>query len=277
MRNNRTQNERKETVINGARINFSKRNHQILKDLEFEMKIGELWVIIGPNGAGKSTLLKVLAKEESLQDGDLDFKGKSLYQWERKTLALHKAKFSQEFNPDISLSVQEIVMMGRYPYFHSTPQEKDYDIVEKALQKVELKKYKNRPYNSLSGGEKQRVHLARVLAQLENHKRAKIAFFDEPLNNLDVRHQHRILEEIKAFVQKGNTAAIVLHDLNLAAEFADQILLMKKGEIIARGGPKQIFQTNLMKRAYDFPCTVCTNPVTQCPMIVFRKNRSAIL
>ncbi len=269
----KTNHKTAETVIKGDKINFSKRNHHILKALQFQMDAGELWAIIGPNGAGKSTLLKILAREEELDQGSLDFKGKPLNQWKRKPLAFHKAKFSQEFNPDISLSVEEIVLMGRYPYFHSTPRQRDYEIVEKALQKVELEKYKNRPYNSLSGGEKQRVHLARILAQLENDIHPKTAFFDEPLNNLDVRHQHRILEEIKAFVKKGNTAVVVLHDLNLAAEFADQILLMKKGEIMARGDAKQIFQTNLMKKAYDFPCTVCTNPITQCPMIVFRKNR----
>lgn len=254
------------------KIAFAYRDTSLLKSIDLSVEKGELLVIVGPNGAGKSTLLSLLAKEIPPQEGKIEFKGKALSQWNDMALARHKAKFSQEHNPRIGLLVKDIVLMGRYPYFGSVPSEKDLDIVDEVMKKTDVFTFKNRPYNSLSGGEKQRVHLARVLAQLQNNHTEKLAFFDEPLNNLDVRHQHHILEEIKSFVKLGNAALVVLHDLNLAAEFADKVLLMKKGTIAAYGKPEHIFTVEIIKKAYDFPCAVCPNPITKKPLIVFGKK-----
>lgn len=256
-------------ILTAKNISFSYRNKPILQQVNLNIKSGELLMITGPNGAGKSTLLSLLANENQLEDGSIYFKKVLLENWEDVELAHHKAKFSQEHNPSIGLPVKDIVLMGRYPYFSSTPHKKDLEIIDQVMQKTAVFKYRERSYNSLSGGEKQRVHLARVLAQLQNDIQDKLAFFDEPLNNLDVRHQHNILEEIQAFVDKGNSAVVVLHDLNMAAEFADKVLLLKKGKIIAHGNPKEIFTEKIINSAYDFPCAVCVNPITNCPMIIF--------
>src|SRR5699024_5671862 len=156
--------------------------------------------------------------------------------------------------------------------FSSVPQKKDLEIVDQAMKKTDVFRYRERSYNYLSGGEKQRVHLARVLAQVQNEMEHKLAFFDEPLNNLDVRHQHHILEEIRTFVRQGNSAMVVLHDLNMAAEFADKVLLLKKGAVVAHGKPESIFTEEIINHAYDFPCTVCPNPITNCPMIIFGRK-----
>jgi len=259
-------------MLETSPISFAYRDTYLLKSIEISIKKGELLVVVGPNGAGKSTLLSLLARENKPQEGEIKFKGKPLDDWDALALARHKAKFSQEHNPRIGLLVKDIVLMGRYPYFGSVPSEEDITIVDEMMQKTDVFTLKNRSYNSLSGGEKQRVHLARILAQLQNNISGKLAFFDEPLNNLDVRHQHHILEEIKTFVKQGNSALVVLHDLNLAAEFADKVLLMKKGEIAAYGNPEAIFTVEIIKRAYDFPCAVCPNPITKKPLIVFGKK-----
>lgn len=256
-------------MLTAKNLSVSHRSFQILNQVDISADQGELLVIIGPNGAGKSTLLAKLANESASLEDAIYFKNKKFSSWTTKDLAYTKAKFSQENNSDIGLSVEEVVLMGRYPYFNTTPQEADKQVVAQMMQKMGVYSLKSRKYNSLSGGEKQRVHLSRVLAQLENEQTAKLALFDEPLNNLDVRHQYHIMETIREFVAKGNTAIVVLHDLNLAAEFADKVLLLKKGKVAAYGKPDYIFTEKVITKAYNFPCAVFKNPITNCPMVVF--------
>lgn len=262
-------------LLEARKINYRLRNHSILEDVHLDVRKGELMVIIGPNGAGKSTLLNILAKEIEPQETSIVFKKKDLNEWPSDILAHHKAKFSQEFNKDIGLSVKEIVLMGRYPYFSTKPSAADWKVVTKSMEATEVSHLENRLYNSLSGGEKQRVHLARVLAQLDNEVTEKLAFFDEPLNNLDVRHQYQILQTIKNFTRQGNSALVILHDLNLAAEFADRLILLQKGQVEAIGTLDEIFKKEIITRAYNFPCTICPNPVTHCPMVIFLQNRQS--
>ncbi len=107
------------------------------------------------------------------------------------------------------------------------------------------------------------------MAQLENNVAHKLVFLDEPLNNLDIKHQYKALEIIKNFTQKANSAVVVLHDLNLAAQFADKILLMKSGQVSAYGTPQEVFTAKNISSAYNFPCTICEHPITNNPMIIF--------
>lgn len=260
-------------MLKGKNISLQKRNFKILDRIDIEIKCGEMVVIVGPNGAGKSTLLSVLANEQESVDGKILFKDKEFKQWSTRELAHFKAKFSQEFNSDIGLNVNDIVLMGRYPYFDSQPKSEDITIVNSTMKMTDIYSLKNRAYNSLSGGEKQRVHLARVLSQLQNKHTEKLIFLDEPLNNLDVKHQRRILELIKEFVQEGNSAVLVLHDLTLAAEFADKMLLLKKGKVVAYGETRKIFRTEYISTAFDFPCHIFKNPINSLPMVVFGENQ----
>lgn len=262
-------------MIVGENIFYSSKKHNILKQIKVAASEGELLGIIGPNGAGKSTLLGLLAHENKPTSGEVYFDKKAFAQWEAGTLARRKAKFSQENSGDIGLEVKDIVLMGRYPYFDAKPNDEDWQVVDEMMEKTDVYRFKDRNYTTLSGGEKQRVHLARVLAQLHNDENRNLAFFDEPLNNLDVRYQFQIMEEIKQFTQKGNTAVLILHDLNLAAEFADNILLLKKGEVLAYGKPKDILCKELIAKAYDFPCNISVNPITGRPMVIFCRNRMA--
>lgn len=257
-------------MIKGHQISYSHKKYSILNSIDIAVEYGEFLAIVGPNGAGKSTLLSVLANEiSSNETKSVLFKSKSFKDWDLKELAKNKAKFSQHNTNDIPLLIKDVVMMGRYPYFNSTPKHEDLEAAESSMNDTDVLHLKDREYNSLSGGEKQRVHLARALAQLKNDVTHKLLFLDEPLNNLDIKHQHKALRTIKEFTQKANTAIVVLHDLNLAAQFADKILLMKNGEVTAHGKPQDVFNEKIISDAYNFPCAICANPVTKNPMIIF--------
>lgn len=256
-------------MLEGIKISYSHRKFAILHDIDVAVDYGELLIIVGPNGAGKSTLLSKLANELGTGDEPIYFKKKTFKDWDDKELACCKAKFSQNNSHDIPLSVKDVVMMGRYPYFNSIPHKKDHDAVVKAMEETDVANLSSRDYNTLSGGEKQRVHLARVLAQLDNEVINKLVFLDEPLNNLDVLHQHRILHTIKNFTKNGNTAVMVLHDLNLAAQFADTVMLLKNGRVVSHDVPGKVFTKEIISRVYNFPCIVCPNPVNKNPLIIF--------
>lgn len=256
-------------MIEGLNISYSHKNFHILDGIDLKVEFGEFLAIVGPNGAGKSSLLSVLANEISTEKNSIYFKEKEFKKWDLRDLAVNKAKFSQQNPVEITLVVKDVVMMGRYPYFNSTPKQDDLKAVEESMAETDVLHLKNREYNTLSGGEKQRVHLARVLAQLKNEVKHKLMFLDEPLNNLDVKHQYKALQTIKNFTQNGNSAIVVMHDLNLAAQFADRILLMKNGKVISHGKPEEVFKEKIISETYNFPCAICTHPLTKNPMIIF--------
>jgi len=255
-------------MLKAQNITYAHKDFKILDQIDFLAQQGKMIAIVGPNGAGKSTLLSALSNELE-KFGNILFKEKCFKEWSNSELSLHKAKFSQQYNSDIPLLVSDVILMGRYPYFDGNPSEIDLQAVEVAMKQTDVFHLKNRDYNSLSGGEKQRVHLARVLTQLDNDISNKLIFLDEPLNNLDVFHQYRILENIKKFTQRGNTAILVMHDLNLTARFSDSVFLMKSGKVVANDAPEKIFTKEIISEVYNFPCTIFQNPVDKKPMIFF--------
>ena len=256
-------------MLEGKKIQYKAKEHYIVKDIDFACQNGELVAILGPNGAGKSTFLNVIANELQSQGNTIFLKSCAYKNWCTRDLPKHKAKFSQAHQADIPLGVQDIIMMGRYPYFSHIPTEEDLTAINKAMKSIDILHLKDREYSHLSGGEKQRVHLARVLAQLDNKIDNKLLFLDEPLNNLDILHQHKIMEYIKSFTSTKNTAIVVLHDLNLAAQFADKILLLKDGKTVRFGPPEEVMTQEIISNVYNFPCTITTHPLTNKPLILF--------
>jgi len=261
-------------MIAAHKVSYSNKKNIILSGIDMTLAYGELLVIVGPNGAGKSTLLNILANELAKNQEAVFFKEKAYKDWNVNTLSQHKAKFSQHHSNDIPLPAHDVVLMGRYPYFNAIPEEKDLMAVAFCMKEMDVWHLKDRNYNTLSGGERQRVHLARVMAQLQNQNNHRLMFLDEPLNNLDVKHQHNVLETIKSFTKSGNAAIVVLHDLNLAAQFSDQVLLMKNGSVFAKGLPSEVFKREIISKAYNFPCFVCPNPLNNFPLIVFGKDNT---
>ncbi len=255
-------------MIRAHQISYRHKEFHILDGIDVSLEYGEFLAIVGPNGAGKSSLLSILANEVKSKQ-EIIFKNKNISDWEVRELSKHKAKFSQHNSNDIPLEVKDVVMMGRYPYFESRPRQEDHEAMNNMMYETDIFHLKDREYNTLSGGEKQRVHLSRVLAQLQNEIAHKLLFLDEPLNNLDVKHQYKALEIIKKFTKKSNSAIVVLHDLNLAAQYADKILLMKSGKVAAFGTPDEVFTAENISSAYNFPCSICAHPITHKPMIIF--------
>ena len=255
-------------MIRAHQISYRYKEFHILDGIDVSLEYGEFLAIVGPNGAGKSSLLSILANEVK-SDQKILFKNKNISDWEVRELSKHKAKFSQHNSNDIPLEVKDVVMMGRYPYFEAQPRQEDHEAMNNMMYETDVFHLKEREYNTLSGGEKQRVHLSRVLAQLQNGIDHKLLFLDEPLNNLDVKHQYKALEIIRKFTKKANSAIVVLHDLNLAAQYADKILLMKSGKVAAFGTPEEVFTAENISSAYNFPCTICEHPITHNPMIIF--------
>ncbi|KAA0130740.1 heme ABC transporter ATP-binding protein [Chryseobacterium sp. SN22] len=255
-------------MIRAHQITYKHKDFHILDAVDVHLEYGEFLAIVGPNGAGKSSLLSMLANEVKCKQQIL-FKDRSISDWPVQELSRHKAKFSQHNSNDIPLDVKDVVMMGRYPYFDAQPQKEDLEAMNNMMYETDVFHLKDREYNTLSGGEKQRVHLSRVMAQLQNEIVHKLLFLDEPLNNLDVKHQYKALETIKNFTRKTNSAVVVLHDLNLAAQYADKILLMKSGRAAAYGTPEEVFTAENISNAYNFPCTICEHPITHNPMIIF--------
>ncbi|WP_415326513.1 heme ABC transporter ATP-binding protein [Chryseobacterium sp. MMS23-Vi53] len=255
-------------MVKAHQISYKHKEFHILDGVDVHLNYGEFLAIVGPNGAGKSSLLSVLANEVKSKQQIL-FKDKNINEWNIQELSKHKAKFSQHNSNDIPLEVKDVVMMGRYPYFDAQPRQEDHEAMNNMMYETDVYHLKDREYNTLSGGEKQRVHLSRVMAQLQNEITHKLMFLDEPLNNLDIKHQYKALEIIKNFTKKANSAVVVLHDLNLAAQYADKILLMKSGRAAAYGTPDEVFTAENISQAYNFPCTICPHPITSNPMIIF--------
>ena len=250
-------------------LNYQIKSKTLLNNIDLSIKPGELIAIVGPNGAGKSTLLSSIANELKYEAKTFQLKKKNISNFSGNELPFYRAKFSQHHAAEINLKISEIVLMGRYPYFSNEPSSTDWEIVEKWMQKTETKHLEDREYEQLSGGEKQRLHLSRVFAQLENNINEKLLLLDEPLNNLDVAHQFKTLHLIQAFTKKNNAALVVLHDLNIASQFADRLLLLNKGSIEIFDIPQKVLTQQRISKVYQYPCTIIKHPITQLPIILF--------
>lgn len=250
-------------------LQYKAKERWLLKNIDLEIKSGQLIAIVGPNGAGKSTLISSIANELTYEAKEYLYKNQTIASYNKKEIPQHRAKFSQHQSTEIHLKNDEIVLMGRYPYFTNEPDKKDWEVVNFWMQKTHTNHLLDRDYEHLSGGERQRLHIARVFAQLDNDIEQKLLLLDEPLNNLDVAHQFKTLHLIKEFTNKNNSALVVLHDLNIAAQFANQLILMNNGKIELFDKPEKVLTQKRISRVYEYPCTLTQHPITQHPIILF--------
>ncbi|MDP4099449.1 ABC transporter ATP-binding protein [Paenibacillus sp. P96] len=241
--------------LNARHLSVSFSDADIVKDVSLKVKSKQFVGLIGPNGCGKSTLLKSIYKVIKPR-GEVFLADTDLIKSSPKEVSKKLGVVGQFNELSFDFTVREMVMMGRTPHkgLLETDNDKDYSIVDEALHKVNLAAYASRSYNSLSGGEKQRVILARVLAQ-----QPEFLILDEPTNHLDIKYQLQILN----IVRKLNIGILAaLHDLTLAAEYCDYLYMMKKGEVIASGIPEEILTKELIGRVFDVNCEIYRNPVT---------------
>lgn len=251
-------------------ISYSAGHLQILNDVSMDVQKGELFVIAGSNGAGKSTLLKIACGELKTPKGGIDIQGKPFKKWKPNELAQFAAVLQQQTILTLPFTVKEVVMMGRYPHYRKAPSNNDEQIVMTALEKVGITHLAERSYLHLSGGEQQRVQLARVFAQIaaSDKYETRYLFMDEPSNNLDIRHQHNSLQIAKEFAAQGHCVIAILHDLNLALQYADKMLLLKKGNTVAYGKPRDIINGTSMSDTFDYPIDVFNHSDYEHPIIM---------
>lgn len=256
-------------MLKAQNISVKIGKHELLQGINLEAKQGEITALIGPNGAGKSTLLKSISGDIS-HGGDFWLHNTCIQEYPKKELAQVKAVLLQKSQLQFDFKVQEVTMMGRYPHFKHLPSKNDHTIVEKYQDYLSLNKHAEQVHLSLSGGEQQRNHFARVLAQLDsNNLLPKLLLLDEPLNNLDVKYQYQFMEMLQEFVAKGNAVIVVMHDLNLTAEFAHHIVLLKEGKVAASGAPEKVYTKKTLEECYEIPVHVQQHPFKNHPMVLF--------
>lgn len=251
-------------------INYTIGDHQILHDVSAVFEPGKLTMIIGPNGSGKSTLLKIISNEISDYTGSVHYDSKILHKKDKQNIAKVRAVLSQESELAFPLSVEEVVMMGRYPHFSLKPSVKDADICKQALEKMKMSAFGERNYLTLSGGEKQRVHFARVMAQIWEQPQDKYRYLllDEPIASLDLNYQHEFLKITKEIALQNTVTVAVIHDINLALQYADRVLLIHAGKVVAYGNPTEVINPENLFKLYGLKCRVITDPHTSFPHFI---------
>ncbi|KQV38168.1 MULTISPECIES: heme ABC transporter ATP-binding protein [unclassified Rhizobium] len=242
---------------------------QVLHGVELEALAGKLTAIVGPNGSGKTTTLRAIAGEASY-DGSVSINGyniASLKPWE---LALKRAVLPQATVISFPFTVREIVRMGLAVGANTHPEEIDR-IAQEALEAVDLAGFAGRFYQELSGGEQQRVQLARALCQIwEPVRNGEPAFLllDEPVSSLDIRHQLTIMRLARNFCSRGGGVIAIMHDLNLTAMFADHMVMMKNGRVHAAGRPQEVMTDAVMENVFGCPMRVNATPTDAVPFVL---------
>ncbi len=260
----------KPAVLSVSNVFFSYSDNPVLKNINFELQRGEFTGIIGPNGAGKSTLIRLAAALLENYQGLIRISGQDIKNLNRRELALKTSYVPQNIEPNFPFSVKEIIRMGRYPHQNGLFAEDANadEAVRMAIENMDLSTLQNRSFNTLSGGEKQRAVIASALAQ-----ESDLLLLDEPTTALDLRHQQLILSKLKHLTLAGaKTTLLVTHDINLAAQFCDRIILMDHGEIIADGTPKEVLNFELIQQVYGVIVYIDVNPFTDSIYILPYKH-----
>lgn len=243
-------------MIKAHDIAFSVQGKSLFDTASFRFDKPEFVAILGPNGAGKSTLLQLLAGYHRPASGKVFLHGKEAHAWKPEELAKHRAYLQQQQSVFESFSVEDVLMIGRSIHYNSFPTPLDKQLVSKALSDLELQHRREEAFNRLSGGEQQRVQFMRTLLQLQETASAsldgKALFLDEPLNNLDLYYQYCLLQLARErVVKQGGMVIAVLHDLNMAYQFADRVVLLSEGKTIVDAPTEEAMAPELLSAIYN--------------------------
>jgi iron complex transport system ATP-binding protein len=242
----------------------------VLTDVSLALAPGEMVAVVGPNGAGKSTLIKTLCGEVVPVQGTVLLAGRRLSIWARRERAQVMAVLPQASALAFPFTVLEVVLMGRTPHLRSAETPHVCQIALAALATVGMVSYAQRLYPTLSGGERQRVQLARILAQIWEAPPcgARYLLLDEPTASLELAYQHSALATARNFARQRVGVLAVLHDLNLAAQYADRIVMLKEGQLLGAGKPHEVLTPELIRSAFALPVLVLLHPHLTCPLVV---------
>ena len=258
-------------ILQGLDIGVRLGGKAILEAVSLSLQAGELLAVLGPNGAGKSTLLRVLTGALAPQAGSASLDDRPLKDWNGRELARRRAVLPQSSPLAFGFRAFEVVLLGREPHSGASSREADLEIAEAAMREADVIHLAERSYSTLSGGEQQRVQLARVLSQVwpgEGAEGATFLLLDEPTSSLDLAHQHTILRLAQRWAREGAGVLAVLHDLNLAARYADRLSLLKAGRLEAEGSPEEVLTAETVERCFDLPVTVSRHPSHDSPYVI---------
>lgn len=237
----------------------------ILDDVDLTVRAGEVVALVGPNGAGKSTLLGVLSGDVPTA-GAVTLAGRPLTYWTTTEAAMRRAVLAQQVTVSFPFTCRQVVEMGRAPWVATRAEADDDAVVARAMALTDTAHLADRVFSSLSGGEQARVSLARVLAQGSG-----VVLLDEPTAALDLHHQELVLRLVRERAAAGDAVVVVLHDLNLAAGYADRVAVLDRGRLAAVGSPAEVLGPELLTRVYQHPVEVLPHPRTAAPIILARR------
>ncbi|MEN8199342.1 MAG: ABC transporter ATP-binding protein [Thermodesulfobacteriota bacterium] len=251
-------------------VNYSYGSTPALRDFSLLLPPGKFYGIVGPNGCGKSTLLDLLVGAKEAQSGKLSFSGRKLTAFKKRELAQEVALVPQNFVIGFDYSVEEVVLMGRHPYIHrfASPSPEDRRLVREAMEGIGISHFAKRSIMELSGGEKQRVVVARALAQ-----DTPVLLFDEATSNLDIRYSLQIFKKVRKLVDRGRTVIAVIHNLNLAAAYCDEIIFMKEGQVAAHGTVSKVMTPEIIDRVFEVESEVRFDPFSRSYQLSYNYDR----
>ncbi|KAA9332226.1 heme ABC transporter ATP-binding protein [Hymenobacter busanensis] len=263
-------------MLSAHNVSFRVGPKVLLHDASIDCPAGRFTVLMGPNGAGKTTLLRLLAGLYAPSEGNVLLNRRPLASYPAAELARVRAVLSQETQLVFPLSVQEVVLMGRYPHFRQAPNAYDHVIVQQALEALGMHAFAERDYLSLSGGEAQKVQMARVLAQLWEPlpNQPRILLLDEPVSSLDLNYQHQLLRRAHALSRAGATVVAILHDLNLALTYADQLVLLKSGSVHTTLAAPETLTAGMVQAVFEVPVQLLSNPFSDRPLVVYAPHNN---
>jgi iron complex transport system ATP-binding protein len=252
--------------ISVKNLSFYYGKKRILNNINIDIEKGKFYSIIGPNGSGKTTLLKNISGALKSGHNNIFIDNVDITKLKQKEIAKKIACIPQKTEIDFEFSVMDIVLMGRSPYFKKFQNEtlEDINIAKDSMIKTNILELRDKSINEISGGEFQRVIIARALTQ-----KAEIILMDEPISQLDIHHQIEILDNVKKLVKCENiTVVAILHDLNLASRFSDELLLINNGSIVSKGKPEEVLTYQNLEEVYNMNVLVSNNPVNNKPLII---------
>lgn len=254
--------------LSARHLSLSLSGTPLLKEIDLDVEPGKITTILGPNGAGKTSLLRALIGELAPSTGSITLNGVPIKRVMPMQRARMLAVLPQHSLLNFPFTATEVVMLGRTP--HATGVVHDRQVVAEALQAVDGDHLAARIYTQLSGGEKQRVHLARVLAQIWEAAAGgdRYLVLDEPTSSFDLAHQQLTLEVVRALARKGVGILMVIHDLNLAARCADHMVLMQGGRIAVSGNPEDVLRPEIIKDVFQVNVSIGRHPVDDTPLVI---------
>lgn len=251
--------------LRAHRVGYATQGRTLVREVTLDLAPGEVLAVVGPNGAGKSTLCGLLAGDITPTEGEVEVCGRLVRALSPAALARLRSMLSQHTYLRFPFTAREVTLMGRHPHVSRwrSPVESDFAMAEHAMESTQVLHLAERIYPTLSGGEQRRVSLARVLAQ-----DTPVVLLDEPTSALDIGHQQLVMTLCRRLADDGRAVLAVLHDLNLAGAFADRIMVMSEGQVVASGAPEEVLCPELLSAVFNQPVMVVPHPQTNKPVVL---------